>query len=214
MKLKKIVSLALAGILAVSMLAGCKKGGDDNAASSQPTNPVTSNAVTYANDKLSGNQKELFSFSTSTELDNALKAVATDSTVFTSAMIKTAYAKLTYSNDTTLTGKLEGKFDGQRVAVSGFDTLPANKDSQKAIYAYTISGALDEKAAVEAVVGAIATAMTRTNYPASVTSANDTYDCTYSANISSVKVAAPDDSDNTAWVVGVVIMQNVAKSVN
>ena len=30
MKLKKIASLALAGIMAVSMLAGCKDGGNGN----------------------------------------------------------------------------------------------------------------------------------------------------------------------------------------
>ena len=38
MKLKKIASLALAGIMAVSMLAGCKDG---SSSSSEPTNPVT-----------------------------------------------------------------------------------------------------------------------------------------------------------------------------
>ena len=32
MKLKKIASLALAGIMAVSMLAGCKDGGNSNSA--------------------------------------------------------------------------------------------------------------------------------------------------------------------------------------
>ena len=30
MKLKKLLALALAGVMAVSMLAGCKKGADDN----------------------------------------------------------------------------------------------------------------------------------------------------------------------------------------
>ena len=38
MKLKKIASLALAGIMAVSMLAGCK---DNPSSSSEPTTPVT-----------------------------------------------------------------------------------------------------------------------------------------------------------------------------
>ena len=42
MKLKKIASLALAGIMAVSMLAGCKDGGNGNSgSSSENTNTVT-----------------------------------------------------------------------------------------------------------------------------------------------------------------------------
>ncbi len=42
MKLKKIASLALAGIMAVSMLAGCKDGGNSNSgSSSENTNTVT-----------------------------------------------------------------------------------------------------------------------------------------------------------------------------
>ena len=216
MKLKKIASLALAGIMAVSMLAGCKDG-SSSSEPTQPENPVTSNAVTYANDALTGAQKELFSFGTNEELDVALKAVATDSTTFTSKMIADAYTKVNWKNDTdedTLTGKLEGKFSGQRVSVGDFDAVPADKESQKAVYLYTMSGSLDEKAAVTAVVKAIAGHMNRTNYPASIpVSASTKYDCTYSANISSVKVAAPDNANNTAWVIGVVITQTVAESV-
>ncbi|OUQ34079.1 hypothetical protein [Faecalibacterium sp. An121] len=216
MKLKKIASLALAGIMAVSMLAGCKDG-SSSSEPTQPENPVTSNAVTYANDALTGAQKELFSFKTNEELDVALKAVATDSTAFTSNMIANAYKKVTWTNDadeTTLTGKLEGKFSGQRVDVGDFYAVPADKESQKAIYLYTMSGSLDEKAAVTAVVSAIAGHMNRTTYPASIPVSGSTkYDCTYSANISSVKVAAPDNANNTAWVIGVVITQTVAESV-
>ena len=41
MKLKKIASLALAGIMAVSMLAGCKDGGNSSSSSSENTNTNT-----------------------------------------------------------------------------------------------------------------------------------------------------------------------------
>ena len=41
MKLKKIASLALAGIMAVSMLAGCKDGGNSNSGSSSSENTGT-----------------------------------------------------------------------------------------------------------------------------------------------------------------------------
>ena len=46
MKLKKIASLALAGIMAVSMLAGCKDGGNGNNGSSSSENTNTTSNVT------------------------------------------------------------------------------------------------------------------------------------------------------------------------
>ena len=57
MKLKKIASLALAGIMAVSMLAGCK----DGSSSSEPTNPVTPVTGTAAivNNELSNNEDNI-----------------------------------------------------------------------------------------------------------------------------------------------------------
>ena len=47
MKLKKIASLALAGIMAVSMLAGCKDGNGNSGSSSENTN-TTSGYSAYA----------------------------------------------------------------------------------------------------------------------------------------------------------------------
>ena len=46
MKLKKIASLALAGIMAVSMLAGCGEGTNQEDPSSSGQVPTTTNVVT------------------------------------------------------------------------------------------------------------------------------------------------------------------------
>ena len=62
MKLKKIASLALAGIMAVSMLAGCKDGTSQEDPSSSSQVPTTANVVTYANDALTGAQKKRLYF--------------------------------------------------------------------------------------------------------------------------------------------------------
>ena len=58
MKLKKIASLALAGIMAVSMLAGCK---DNPSSSSEPTNPVTpvTGAAAIINEALDENSEKV-----------------------------------------------------------------------------------------------------------------------------------------------------------
>ena len=69
MKLKKIASLALAGIMAVSMLAGCK----DGSSSSEPTNPVTpvTGAASIVNNELNSN-KDNISFTDNSILTDLL----------------------------------------------------------------------------------------------------------------------------------------------
>ena len=51
MKLKKIASLALAGIMAVSMLAGCKDGGNSNSGSSSENTNQNTGYSAYILDK-------------------------------------------------------------------------------------------------------------------------------------------------------------------
>ena len=73
MKLKKIASLMLAGIMAVSMLAGCKSGTttpDDNSSSSEVVN--VSNAAAGINAQLD-KAKDVISFTGNEELANAVK---------------------------------------------------------------------------------------------------------------------------------------------
>ena len=73
MKLKKIASLALAGIMAVSMLAGCNgsNGGNNGSSSSEVT--TVNGAAAAINAELDEN-KELISFSEDSSLDNVVKA--------------------------------------------------------------------------------------------------------------------------------------------
>ena len=78
MKLKKIASLMLAGIMAVSMLAGCKSGTTPNEDSSSSQVPVVSGVVGYANDALSGAQKEVFTFKASADQAKNVNDVAND----------------------------------------------------------------------------------------------------------------------------------------
>ena len=78
MKLKKIASLMLAGIMAVSMLAGCKSGTtDDN--KQEDTNNVTagSQIVTMLNDAIAPNKAGI-KFTSDAELDAALKQLVTE----------------------------------------------------------------------------------------------------------------------------------------
>ena len=73
MKLKKIASLALAGIMAVSMLAGCKDGDNGNGGSSSSGTTVTAAPIVSAmNSELSEKQKEQLSFASNAKLAAAV----------------------------------------------------------------------------------------------------------------------------------------------
>ena len=74
MKLKKIVSLALAGVLAVSMLAGCKGNSSSSSTPNEPTEPVASGLsvkLGKAMDDAMINAK--VNFVDNSELDSALQ---------------------------------------------------------------------------------------------------------------------------------------------
>lgn len=71
MKLKKIAALALAGVMAVSMLAGCaNKGTDDKKDPTDTTNSVTAAAVMA---QLNADVTKKVTFQSSTTLENTLK---------------------------------------------------------------------------------------------------------------------------------------------
>ena len=218
MKLKKIASLMLAGIMAVSMLAGCKTGTpvDDGSSSSQV--PTVTNVVTYANDMLSGSEKEVFTFVGSSELDTILNDVATDTTKLNSSDISRIFGSTGLVNgqlvrnnaqaEARMLKAIEGKLDG--IVTSNFeDPIVSNVKTQKKVELYTISGAFEEKAAVQKAVD------NYSNYIAGSFPANvNTNECDYTAEISALKVASPEDSEETAWVIAMVFTQTVTSKAN
>ena len=75
MKLKKIASLALAGVMAVSMLAGCNNGGSSNSGNGN-TGVVTSSIVDAVNKGQSVVNDVKITFTADSDLDSALKRAA------------------------------------------------------------------------------------------------------------------------------------------
>ena len=133
MKLKKIASLMLAGIMAVSMLAGCE-GKSDNNEEKNPVVPVTSDIVTWANDALDGKAKGVFKFESDAKVDEALKAVATDSTKYGSADIAAAMSNMTFAGayDEDLSDELMDKLEADYISLVGstHGVAAANFDKQ------------------------------------------------------------------------------------
>ena len=74
MKLKKIASLALAGIMAVSMLAGCKDGGNSNNGDDGNTDiTVSSSTASTLRAEMGGNARAKVTAVANSKLDSALK---------------------------------------------------------------------------------------------------------------------------------------------
>ena len=79
MKLKKIASLALAGIMAVSMLAGCKDGTNDNGENGNSGDITpTSTTASVLRENLDGEARRNVEAVSNSELDAALKSAVAD----------------------------------------------------------------------------------------------------------------------------------------
>ena len=216
MKLKKFAALALAGMMAVSMLAACS---DKTTNGEEEDNQIvaTSDAVTYANDALSASMKEHATFKANPTLDGWVKDIATDTSVFNATDIAYTYKNLfdAKGNDTDrahqkdmreeLTKKLK---DSNVLVTSDFNTVPADKASQCCSWLYTVSGSLDEKAAVQMAVKTVS----GVDFP--LTIEDNKYTCEYSPEISALRVTNESLTGESAWVVAIVVTQTVTEAAN
>ena len=92
MKLKKIASLMLAGVMAVSMLAGCSgksNGGDNDNGGNTVVEPSTSSIVTAFNNGQDEDNKVKVTFSSNASLDAALKKAVENSGDYTQGVTET-----------------------------------------------------------------------------------------------------------------------------
>ena len=215
MKLKKIASLMLAGIMAVSMLAGCKSGSGNEEENNQIV-PVT-DVVTYANDALGADQKEALTYKASATLDGWIKDIATNKDNFTADEIKGANTNTYITADhTTMTGKLTDKMkDANIIVTNSFKDLPADNASQSRGFVYVLGGVMDEAAAIKTAAKWFAdTTIDKSDYPETIE--NGKYNCEYSAEISALKVTnnSNDLSGESAWVIAFILTQDVSKTAN
>ena len=229
MKLKKIASLMLAGVMAVSMLSACGEGnGNGNEDENKPVETV-SNAVTYANDMLDSDLKEYINFTSSTALDGWAAKYTTDTGKFSADSIKNAY-KDTTTNANGWGGNYHNKMENQlksdlkaaNVLVVDDDTdfqgMPADKVSQSKGTVMVLSGMLDEKSAVETAVTTLGNWAFNNGSsvicPETVEDNDTVYNCDYTVEINAVKVTNDSLTTESAWVISMVINQKVTKAAN
>ena len=207
MKLNKILALALSGVMAVSMLAGCSTDGKDEG-NTQVT-PPASNAVSVMNDAQSK-----VKFEANADLDAALAAAAKKAEHKT---VSTAPLKMTTSqnnNDAVyneLVKKLPvGEVGGNVVFDSANGSADAGKTLTKtALYMIEADG-LTEKAALEQIAASMKA--DKSYYPELVTKQNKYYKASYTGSVSVVTVTTADGGNTaTAYYIAVSVTQSVAR---
>ena len=226
MKLKKIASLMLAGVMAVSMLSACGEGSGNGNGNEDENKPVetVSNAVTYANDMLDSDMKEYVNFTSSSALDGWAAKYTVDTGKFTAQNIFDAYYNDTeygwYGKQTKMENQLISDLRNANILVAddtSIGKMPADKVSQSKPMVMVLSGMLDEKSAVEAAVttlGNWAIGNTPVKCPETVKDGDTVYNCDYTVEINAVKVTNDSLNGESAWVISMVINQKVTKAAN
>ena len=226
MKLKKIASLMLAGVMAVSMLAGCSGKSNNNENNGQnQTEQVVSKVADYANQTLSSTAKKYMTYESASWLDTALKDVATNKSNFSADNIKNVFYNDASNNSlydsswaNTMAYKIVDTMSGKEAYTHNnypshsFDMVPADKESKSIVWVYTLSGVLDEEMAVNVVAGKMSSWMAENALGKPIDDGN--YDCDYTAEISALKVTNSNLTVESAWVIAIAVTQNVTKAAN
>ena len=221
MKLKKIATLMLAGIMAVSMLAGCKSGDKEPTNPENPVVPATSDLVDYANDGLTDVQKERFTYNDNTTLNTLLQNLATNKDKVTVTMISDAYSETNNTADNCVNQSLSNElkknltggtyFAGRSEWNNWTNKVPATGDkTDYYVEVYMFSGMLSEEAIAKSIVDKWSDAAIDSSFPAKI---GDT-ELDYSADISAVRVANTSDDSKTAWVAAIMISKTIGSNEN
>ena len=219
MKLKKIASLMLAGVMAVSMLTACGEGTKEDEGNTE-VKPTASNAVTIMNDAQSA-----VKFEADADFDAALAAAAkkaAHANVTTATYTATAVYK--NSNDSVyneLVKKLDvdaGLVESNANDIFFNAVVDGAKEGGKSA---TLTGlwkveanGLTEKAALEQIASNMKGKAANGNekYPATVTLSGKTYAASYTGNVSIVTVNTSDKGETaTAYYIAVSVTQTLAR---
>jgi len=218
MKLKKIASLMLAGVMAVSMLAGCNSAPVDDNTGDNNGNVVTpTSIVTAVNNGQSATNRVKIDFTADAALDSALtKAVKSIGDRWDSTGLNVELVRLTgndrIGNQTFYTGDANTNFG---------TTVDPNNDPWKNIDGTVIEGmaamplmnVMSDKAAAEKaaakIINEVVAELDDTTYAEGVTVSGDKYcDFSYTGTVSMVSSVENDGTVN--YYFAFVITQTTA----
>ena len=178
MKLNKVMALALSGLMAVSMLAGCSNGTPNGEENNEGQN-TTTDVVSVMNDAQS-----FVEFKVDPSMDSAL-AAAVQKAGFGQVENASSDYNVKYSDVLTSTDKvwaeLNKKIDMHGVALD-FSTITVAAGGEytyNVLYTVACNG-LSEEAAVKQIADGFAATM----YPEVVSVSTDHYNATYTGSVS------------------------------
>ena len=212
MKLKKIASLMLAGIMAVSMLAGCKSSNNGNnvPSDSEPINPATGVSADFES-YLSEAADRNITMSDDSDLNANFQRLVELNVTEGEAVAVYDQGIVNHAN---LSIALAGtEYMDCEDALSDLRTLANNdtdNDKEKtAVRVFTISGGVNEKTALRIVAAQVDNAIA--NLPAA--SANGEYEYTYTGSVSIVNKSGVNNEGTTrnAWIIAVSVSRTPSK---
>ena len=225
MKLKKIASLMLAGVMAVSMLAAC---GDNSSTTTPVVPPVDDNTATSAisdalNDQLFSKQADLLSFESNSKLASLLDRIAEDDedfeirdTLVSNAARPTLLAPRV---DVDIANIVNAAFNGTNPAVTMTNAdIAVNHDDNRAyLYVYTVDGSMQDVDQIARAVmnGVFGNGLQDLVYDVAGIVDEGTIpqqtDYEYKGYAEMVKITN-DNSSDTAWVVAVLVEQHAVSN--
>ena len=223
MKLKKIASLMLAGVMAVSMLAAC----GDNSSTTTPVVPpvdddTTASAISAAlNDQLFSKQADLLSFESNSKLASLLDRIAEDDEDFEIRdNLVSAAGRPTLLNprvDVDIANIVNAAFNGTNPAVTmtNVDILVNHDDNRAYLYVYTVDGSMQDVDQIARAVMNGVNGLQDHVYDVAGIVDNGTIppqtDYEYKGYAEMVKITN-DNSSDTAWVVAVLVEQHAVSN--
>ena len=220
MKLKKIASLMLAGVMAVSMLAGC---GEGSSSSSEPTTPpVTTTGLAAAlNDARTKYAKEIgLTYEEDSTLASILSTVAHDKfdkdpTTLENLAGTNSFGGVNLYNNTKhdeMLDKISDKLIGgvKEWKAGGATTLTAS-GTFNYMNLYTVGGNYSIEEVGNMIAKAHANDIEAEDW-LPLRHNNNNLVADYTADVASVKVTSADDASVSLWVVAVVYTQTVSST--
>ena len=226
MKLKKIASLMLAGVMAVSMLAGC--GESSSSSSSEPTTPpVTTTGLAAAlNDARTKYAKEIgLTYEEDSTLASILSTVAHDKfdkdpTTLEALAGANSFGGVKYYNNYTNNG-IEASAEWDKISdkliggvtdwKSGGATILNTSGTFNYMNLYTVGGNYSIEEVGNMIAKAHANAIEAEDW-LPLRHNNNNLVADYTADVASVKVTSADDASVSLWVVAVVYTQTVSST--
>ena len=224
MKLKKIASLMLAGVMAVSMLAAC---GDNSSTTTPVVPPVDDNTATSAisdalNDQLFSKQADLLSFESNSKLASLLDRIAEDDEDFEIRdNLVSGAGRPTLLNpfgaDADVANIVNAAFNGTNPAVTMTNAaIAVNHDDNRAyLYVYTVDGSMQDVDQIARAVMNGVNGLQDNVYDVAGIVDNGTIpqqtDYEYKGYAEMVKITN-DNSSDTAWVVAVLVEQHAVSN--